>query len=1168
MRSRYIIGLIVLCLFAGALPLAAQEARGTLLGRVTDPTGAVIVGAKVDAVNTATGVHFPSTTNGDGEYIVPFLLPGPYSLTAEMAGFKTYSRTGMTVRESDRITVDIVMDVGAANEKVTVTGEAPLVDTSTASMGQVVESRTILELPTKDSMVLVLATMVPGVTFTPQTTAYIRPFDTGSPSSLSVNGVRQLNNEFMLDGSNNTQGGQVAYSPPQAVVDEFKVQTATFDASFGFMPGAAVNMTLKTGTNDLHGQINYFMQNPALNANNYFRLAAGKPDMRIHRMSSSLTGPVDIPKVYNGRNKTFFTAAFEWIYSFDPSPWVVESVPTAAERAGNFSSLLNVGSNYQIYDPFSTTAAANGQFSRTPLPNNIIPASQINPVAANIAKLWDMPNQQGTADNTNNYTMGKNAQDTYGNELFRIDHNVSEKERFYVRGNLTSLERPENVRQNKTDGDNFYRFNRGGSFDNVYLFSPRFFMDTRFTVTRFYTGYTPYQEGWDLSSLGFSSTYVNDIKALDPRALIFPYINVAGQSTLGGVNTYNEQWYNTYDAAVNFTNLVGRHTLHYGLGYRIYQLNQFDMSQSSGNLVANSTYTNGPFNNSATAPIGQGMASFLYGILAPTSSFPISPTNLAEEDRYWAMYIQDDYKLSHKMTLSLGLRYELPSPLTERYNRSVEGFNATGASTIAAQAAANYAASPVPQLSPSQFKALGGLTFAGVGGNSRNLWNTDKKEFMPRIGLAYNVNSKTVIRAGYGIYYQPLGIVNVAGSGAGGGGGGVLNQAGFGSTSSFVGTTNNGQSYIANLTNPFPNGFVAPTGSSAGYNTFLGQTVSFYDKNLRNPYMQRWQFAVQRELPLTSLVELSYVGNRSTRLLVTQDMDPTPRQYMSTLPTRDQATINLLGSQVANPFYPLLPATNLSGSTIALSQLLRPYPQFSDVTALENAGFSWYHAFQARVEKRFSNGLSAQYSFTWSKWMQATSYLNPTDTLPEKVISDLDRPMRHVLAWIYELPFGPGKPFLGSANKAEAKVIGGWQVQTVFTHQTGQALGFGDALLNPGETMANVVLPASQRSVGEWFNVSAFNRVSSQQLASNIITMSSAFSGVRAPDVNNWDISLIKNTAISERVKAQFSTLFINGLNHPQFTAPNTTPTSSAFGQLTGAYNWNRLIEFGLKVQF
>jgi hypothetical protein len=287
------------------------------------------------------------------------------------------------------------MQVGQANQSVSVTAESPLVDTSTASIGEVLGNRTILDLRTKDSMVLVMATLVPGVTFTPQTIAYIRPFDTGSPSQMSANGVRQGNNAFMLDGAPDMQGQQIAYSPPQAIVQQLKVWTGTFDASYGVFPGAAVNMTLKTGTNDLHGQVNYFMQNPALNANNYFRVASGKPDMRIHRMSASLVGPVVIPKVYNGHNKTFFTAAYEWIYSFDPSPWVVEAVPTQAERNGDFSSLLALGPSYQIYDPFSTTPAGGGRFSRQPVPNNIIPASQINPVSANIAKLWICPTSRG-----------------------------------------------------------------------------------------------------------------------------------------------------------------------------------------------------------------------------------------------------------------------------------------------------------------------------------------------------------------------------------------------------------------------------------------------------------------------------------------------------------------------------------------------------------------------------------------------------------------------------------------------------------------------------------------------------------------------------------------------------------------------------------------------------
>lgn len=1160
MKVRIEIGIITILFFGAILPLAGQDARGTLLGRIADPTEAVIVGAKVDGVNIETKVHYTSTTNGSGDYILPFLMPGTYNVTVETKGFKTYTREGIAVRQSDRITIDIKMEVGDASQSVQVSTEAPLLDTSTASMGQVIDSQSIADLPTKDGMVLVLATLSPGVIFTPESGGYIRPFDTSSPSTMSINGTRSGSNEFMVDGASNMQGTQVAYSPPQAVVGEFKVQTSTFDAAFGFMPGAAVNMTIKSGTNTLHGSASYILENPALNSNNYFRVAGGKPQNRVHRTSDSLTGPIYIPKVYDGRNKTFFTLGYEWIYSYDPSPWVVEAVPTLAERKGDFSSLLAIGSQYQIYDPYSTTPATGGQFSRKPLPGNIIPPSQINPVAAKMAGLWDLPNQLGTIDGTNNYTMGKGAQDTYGNELVRIDHNVSDKERFYVRGNLTSLERPENVRQNHTVGENFFRFNRGFSADNIYIPSPRFFIDSRFTLTRFYSGYSPYQDGWDLASLGFAPSFINQIKQLDTRALKIPRVAPSGYSVLGGGSTDNtnngdtKTAYNTYEAAVNLTNVIGQHTVRSGAAWRVYQRNTFDLGSSSGAFAFGSTYTNGPLNNAAASPIGQGLASFLYGI--PSSgSMPIN-ADYAEQTKYWAFYSQDDWKVSTKLTLTLGLRYELPSALTERFNRSVQGFDPTAALPISGQVLQNYAQSPIAQVPSSQFKVAGGLTFAGVGGRSRGLWNTSTKEFMPRIGFAYSLRPTTILRGGYGIYFEPLGVVNLN-----------VNQSGFSSSTAFTGSIDNGQSYIANLTNPFPGGFVRPVGAALGASTFLGQGISFFNPGTTNPYMQRWQFAVQQQLPEKTVLELSYVGNRGTRLRATQDLDPIPRQYMSTLPARDQATINALGAQVANPFYPLLPSTNLASTTVSASQLLRPYPQFSGISASMNSGFSWYHGLQARLEKRISSGLSAQYSFTWSKFMQAISYLNATDPIPEKVISDMDHEFRSTVTGIYELPFGRGNT-LGSGNKAVSRVLGGWQVQGVYTNQSGRPLAFGNALLLPGMTMSNVVLPASQRSVGQWFNASAFNRVSSQQLASNIITMSSYISQVRAPSVNNLDISAIKNIPIKERLRIQFSAQFINALNHPQFVAPNTTPTSTAFGQLTGAYSWQRVIEFGLKITF
>jgi hypothetical protein len=1148
---------------AGGLLLAmtsanAQDARGTLLGRVTDQSGAGIVGAKVEGVNTDTGVHASTTSNSSGDYILPYLIPGPYNLTVEQAGFKTYTRTAILLREGDRATSDVTMQVGDATQSVEVSAAAPLLDTSTASLGQTVDSRAIAELPTKDGMVLIMATFAPGVTFTPQSAAYIRPFDTGSPSSISVNGTKPGANEFQVDGTPNLQGQQIAYSPPQAVVSELKVQTSTFDASWGFNIGAVINMTLKSGTNAFHGQTEYFMQNPALNADNYFRLSTGKPGFRIHRYGASMTGPVVLPKIYNGRNRTFFTYGFEGVWSFDPSPWVVETVPTAAERGGDFSALLKISPNYQIYDPYSTVPIAGGRFQRTPLAGNIIPPSRINPVAAKIATLWDAPNQPGTVDGTNNYTMGKNAQDTYWNNLARVDHNISDKQRLYGRVNLTSLQRPENIRQNKTVGDNFYRFNHGAALDHVYIASPSFIVDSRYSFMRFTTGYTPYQQGWDLASLGFSPTFIGQLQQLDPRALRLPNISVSSLSgstvfsPLGGVNSNNQQIYMIHEGAVNLTNIIGSHTIRSGFTYRDYLENAYDLGNSSGALAFDSTWTGGPFNTSAAAPIGQDFASFLYGLPA-SGSLPIN-NSFAEKQQYFALYAQDDWKVSRKLTLSLGLRYELPSALSERYNRSVKSFDPAATAPVDQQALQNYAQSPVSQIPVSAFRVNGGLTFAGAGGSS-GLWNTAKKNFMPRFGFAYSLAPTTVIRGGYGIYYAPLGVTNVN-----------VNQTGFSSSTAFVGSVDNGQTYSANLTNPFPGGLVRPVGAAGGASTFLGQNISYFDQNLRNPYIQRWQLAVQHQFRGAILLEMSYVGTRGTRLLTTQDINAVPAQYLSTSPVRDQTAINMLGAQVTNPFYPLLPRTNLAATTVALSQLLKPYPQFSGITETSNGGSSWYHAFQARAEKRFSSGLYASYSFTWSKYMEAISYLNPVDTHPEHVISDQDRPFRSAVTTVYELPIGTGKRWANSGNPLVSRAISGWQVQGIYTNQSGQALGFGNAILlcAPGD----IPLSADTRTITQWFNTSCFNRVSSQQLASNIRTVSTRFAGIRGPGVNNFDLSFIKNTQIRENVRLQFQAEAINALNHPQFVNPTTTPTSTAFGVVTGTYSWQRIIEFGMKLSF
>ncbi|MGH9657634.1 MAG: hypothetical protein ACRD96_03760, partial [Bryobacteraceae bacterium] len=439
---------------------------------------------------------------------------------------------------------------------------------------------------------------------------------------------------------------------------------------------------------------------------------------------------------------------------------------------------------------------------------------------------------------------------------------------------------------------------------------------------------------------------------------------------------------------------------------------------------------------------------------------------------------------------------------------------------------------------------------------SRSLWRTNKTNFMPRFGFAYSLTPDTVVRGGYGIFYEPIGVVYSH-----------VNQTGFSRNTELVPSVDNGQNFIANLTNPFPGGFLSPLGAAGGLSTNLGQGVSFFNPGLLNPYMQRWQLAVQRGLGGRAVVEVSYVGNRGTRQRVGRDLDSLSNQYLSRSPVRDQATIDSLNAAVPNPFYPLLPRTNLAGTTTSRAQLLRPFPHFTGVSLDTNQGYSWYHSMQVRFERRFSAGLSSTLSYTWSKLMEARGYLNGADAMPEEVISDQDRTHRLALTWLYELPFGPGRRWAGPGNAFASRLVGGWQIQGILTTQSGPPLGFGNAIFTGN--LKDVELPRGQRTVERWFNVDAgFERNNARQLGSNVRTLNSRFAGIRGDGGNNWDLSIIKNTSLREGVTLQFRAEAINALNHPQFLAPNTTPTSTAFGQVTGEWTWPRVIQFGLKILF
>lgn len=1147
--------LIISLFFLAQFPLPAQESQSTVLGRITDPSGAAIAGAAVDAVNTATAVHSTAQANDTGDYRLPFLIPGIYSITVEAPGFKQSLRSHIEVRVNERITIDVAMEIGQATESVKVNAETPLLDTSTTSMGQVLSTKAVLDLPLLTGNVMPLAALSPGVLFMPTFPKDVRPFDTGSGSAIAGDGTRIGTAQFLLDGAMNNANSGFAYSPPPGVVQEVKVQTASFDASYGYMSGVAVNLSLKSGTNDVHGQLYYFNQNPAFYANRFFLNRVGTPRIayKSHRWGGNVSGPVYIPKLYNGRNKTFFMYGYEGIWTFDPVSIGFEAVPTPAQRAGDFSNLLTLGPKYQIYDPYSIAPAANGLFSRLPLPNNIIPQSRINPLGAKIAALYDFPNLPGNVDGVNNYTNGRNSHDTFYNDIVKIDHNVSEKQRFFVRGDVTRNRRVQDQRHHDAVGHLQYRYNRGAAVDHVYIVSPQFFVNTRYSYTRYIDGFFPDQTGWDLAGLGFSSTFINQIKAVNPALLRLPRVDVTGYSSLS-VQAQNWNPVDAHDFGVNATRIAGTHTVRFGVGYRIYKRNSTDLGNSSGLLTFGTNWTRGPLDTSGASPIGQGLASLLYGL--PTGGSLTIPANYAEQDKIFATYVQDDWKISRRLTLSLGLRYELPSPMTERFDRSVQGFDFAAASPIEAAVKANYTANPIPQVPVNQFRVQGGLTFPGASGNSRTLWGYNKTNFMPRVGLAYSLTPATVIRAGFGIYYEPNGAPNFD-----------VIQTGFSQTTQFVPTVDNGQHFIADLTNPFPGGLQLPKGAAGALSTNLGQSVSFFNQKLLTPYMERWQFALQHSLPAGSVIEVSYAGNRGVRQRISRNIDALPDQYLSTSPVRDQQTINFLNAQVPNPFYPLLPGTNLSGTTVSRSQLLLPYPQFTGVNMDTNQGYSWYHSMQTRFEKRFSAGFLSTVSWTWSKLMEARTYLNPGDPLPEKVISDQDRTHRLAATAIYQLPFGKGARWGNSWTGIASRLVSGWEMSGIYQAQTGAPLGFGNAIFTG--KLSDIPIADNKRNVDRWFNVDAgFERNSAAQPASNLQTLSSRFSGIRAAGINNLDLALIKNTQLREGIQLQFRAEGINALNHPQFLGPNTTPSSSAFGQVTAEWSSPRTIQFAMKVLF
>jgi hypothetical protein len=750
---------VSLCVLAGAL--FAQDPRGGITGSVVDSSGAVIPGVRIRATNNETGVSVPATSSQAGTFTIPYLLPGFYRVNAELTGFKSFVRDKVEVRVSEMVDLTIPMVVGEVTETVEVSAESPMLETASSSLGQVMDQRRISELPQRGANPLELALLTPGVV----NATNLRLRKAMAPeatSQIAADGAGTYNNEFQIDGISNVSAdrgsgyGRVAFSPPQSAVREFKMQTSAYDASVGNTMGALLNVSTASGTNEYHGEGHYFLRHSALDAPNFFanKNNQTQPVYQDHRYGGSIGGPLIIPKLYNGRNRTF------WFYTAEQNPFGVpvqftRTVPTAAQRQGDFSALLAVNpTTYQIYDPLTTTPAANGRFQRQPFAGNVIPQNRLDPTGLALVNLYPLPNVPGTNDGRNNFFIAGKAFQDYYVHLVRLDHAFSDTHRAFLRLHYDMWrEQKNNDFGTWINGIHQNRPNRGVAVDDVIVLNQSTVLNVRYGLTS--TKWWQYRvtRGYDLASLGFSD---NLLRYLDPEQSPIPRISAGAYSQISwwenpgdGVNSSL-----THMFLANVNRLQGRHNIKIGSDFRVFR--SFNNRRPIGvapDITFGTAYTRGPLDTAAAAPIGQDLASMLLGI--PDGEMEVVASS-ALQHKYWGLYVHDDVRVTRKLTVNIGLRYELERPFTERYDRLVADFDSAAANPIEAAARANYALNPIPELPVDDFGVRGGLTWVDQG--RRSPYNGEANNFMPRIGFAFQATDSTVLRGGYGLFYDSIGI--------------------------------------------------------------------------------------------------------------------------------------------------------------------------------------------------------------------------------------------------------------------------------------------------------------------------------------------------------------------------------------------------------------------------
>jgi hypothetical protein len=1161
---------ILLIAFTGLC--VGQSFTSSITGLISDPTGAAIQGTNVELKNIATNDVRTSTSNADGSYQFDNLPPGTYQITATARGFKTFIQDSLTLQANTGARINISLQLGGTEQRVEVTGSSTLVDTETANTSVTMDSQLIAALPNSTRNPLNFVFAIAGTTEAPGGQTQKSGSLDQMSSNFGLNGGRTGDEAILIDGapSQAADWGGLIVSPLQDSVQEQQVVQNTYDAQYQKGGAGIVTLITKGGGNSFHGEAYDYLQNSALNANGWVNNRNGIPraPFKQNQFGGNISGP--ILKRWN----LFFFGAYEGFRQPNTQSTGLLTVPTAAERGGDFSQALNPdGSQQIIYNPFSTTPIDDtGNYTRVPFANNKVPQNLFNSVGEKIINLYPNPNRAGVGPNgefNNYYAQGPG---TTSNDKMdtRVDWEQSSAHRLFVRWS-------DRFRQDIL----LPCFFCNGADTGVNQTNHGFQIVLNDTVTpspswviNSFVSYSRWIESHTAQGYGTASAATIGLSPSLFQAPLLPTISPDGPYTGLGNGTYARYARTSSTAQVNLTKQLARHTLKFGSNYDVQMINV--INEASGNFGFSSAQTScdpdpsgGPctaVTNTASILSGNPIASMLLGV-SNGGGQGINMDPALSLHTYGA-YVQDQWRATSRLTINAGLRYENQRPVTERYNR-LTYFDPTVVNPVSA-VVAPILGHPV----------LGGFEYASS--KNRYGWSPNNHDFAPRVGIAFKATDRLVVRAGAGIFYLPTSAL----MGEDGG-----QSIGFTANTSFVATSNNGYVPANLVSNPFPQGINQPTGSSQELLTQVGSGVNgiWWKGSHPNPYTEQWSFDLQYQLSSHSVAQIGYSGNRGRKLLygnINLDADQLPDQFLSLGPQLDQ--------QVPNPWLGIVDPNTYYGSpsttTIAYNLLLRPYPQFTNLQLTRSwpGARSAFDALYLKYNHSFSAGLSLLTTYQWSKaldngpednfgWATGNQWRDFYNTKLDYNISTHDVPQSFTTALVYELPYGKGKKWGNNAPLLMKEALGNWQVSSVVRLASG--LPLGQVINSPNNQLNNYGFPGPQlpdaignpipsnRTPDSWLNRKAFTAPASIFMLGNAPQRDTR---IRERAARNVDLSVAKNFG-GERMQVWLRSEFINAFNYAQYNGVCTDLSQSncyPFGQAYGTENQPRIIQFSLKLLF